>query len=171
MNRPTPEEYPEYYNQYLHLVKDGDIIEILEEQSIYVQKFISTLTEEEGNSTYAFGKWTIKEIFGHLLDTERIWTYRALRISRQDKQPMPGYDQDDYVKNSRYYKKSLKEIADEMLLLRAANLKFFKSLEEEDLLKNGMANESEFSVRAILYILAGHELYHINFIKENYLNK
>ena len=171
MGRPTPEEYPEYYNQYLPLVKDGDILEILEEQSIYVQKFISAISEEQGNSTYAFGKWTIKEVLGHLLDTERVLAYRALRISRRDKQPMAGYDQDIYIKNSRYYKKSLKEIADEMLLLRAANLKFFQSFEEEDLMQTGTANEFEFSVRAILYILAGHELYHINFIKENYLNK
>jgi hypothetical protein len=171
MGRPTQEEYPEYYNQYLPLVKEGDIIEILEEQSAYVQKFITSITEEQGNSTYAFGKWTIKEVFGHLLDTERILAYRALRISRKDKQPMAGYDQDDYIKNSGYFKRTLKEIADEMLMLRAANLKFFKSFDEEALLQRGIANDFEFSVRAILYILAGHELYHINFIKENYLNK
>jgi hypothetical protein len=171
MERPTPEEYPEYYNQYLHLVKDGDIITILEEQSIYVQKFISSIPEEKGDSTYGFGKWTIKEVFGHLIDTERILAYRALRISRRDKQPMPGYDQDDYVKNAKFYRKTLKELADEMLLLRAANLKFFKSFDDEDLMLRGIANEFEFSVKAILYILAGHELYHINFIKENYLNK
>ena len=170
MGRPTPEEYPEYYNQYLHFVKDGDIIAILEEQSVFVQNFISTITEEQGDSTYGFGKWTIKEIFGHLIDTERILSYRALRIARKDKQPMPGYDQDDYVKNSGYYKRTLKEIADEMLLLRAADLKFFRTFNEEDLLQRGIANDFEFSVRAILYILAGHELYHINFIKENYLN-
>jgi hypothetical protein len=171
MERPTPEEYPEYYNQYLPFVKEGDIITILEEQSIYVQKFIASIPEEKGDSTYGFGKWTIKEIFGHLIDTERILTYRALTIARRDKQPMPGYDQDDYVKNAKFYKKTLKELADEMLLLRAANLKFFKSFDEEDLMQRGIANEFEFSVRAILYILAGHELYHINFIKENYLNK
>jgi hypothetical protein len=171
MDRPTPEEYPDYYNQYLNLVKDGEIISILEEQSVDVQKFIASIPEEKGDSTYAFGKWTIKEVFGHLIDTERILAYRALRIARRDKQSMPGYDQDDYVKNAKYYKKTLRELADEMLLLRAANLKFFQSFDEEDLLQRGVANEFEFSVRAILYILAGHELYHINFIKENYLNK
>jgi hypothetical protein len=170
MGRPAPEEYPEYYNQYLHLVKDGDIITILEEQSINVQKFIASIPEEKGDITYGFGKWTIKEIFGHLIDTERILAYRALRIARRDKQTLPGYDQDDYVKNAKYYKKPLKELADEMLLLRAANLKFFQSFDEDDLMQRGVANDFEFSVRAILYILAGHELYHINFIKENYLN-
>ena len=170
MNRPTPEEYPDYYNQYLGLVKDGDIINILEEQSVHVQNFILSIPEEKGDHTYGFGKWTIKEVFGHLLDTERILTYRVLSIARRDKQPLPGYDQDEYVKNSRYYKRSLKEIADEMLMLRAANLKFFKSFDETDLMERGTANEMLFSVRAILYILAGHELYHINFIKDNYLN-
>ena len=134
MDRPTPEEYPEYYNQYLNLVKDGDIINILEEQSLYVQKFIASIPEEKGDSTYGFGKWTIKEIFGHLIDSERILTYRALRIARRDKQPLPGYEQDDYIKNAKYYRKSLKEIADEMLLLRAANLKFFQSFDSEDMI-------------------------------------
>jgi hypothetical protein len=170
MNRPTPEEYPEYYNQYLGLVKEGDIISILEEQSVYVQNFISSIPEEKGDYTYGFGKWTIKEVFGHLLDSERIFCYRALRIARRDKQPMPGYDQDEYVKNSKYFKRTLKEIADEMLMLRGANLKFFKSFDETDFMERGTANEMEFSVRGILYVLAGHELYHINFIKDNYLN-
>lgn len=170
MDRPTPEEYPEYYNQYLNLVKEGDIINILEEQSLYVQKFIASIPEEKGDSTYGFGKWTIKEIFGHLIDSERILTYRALRIARRDKQPLPGYEQDDYIKNAKYYRKTLKEIADEMLLLRAANLKFFQSFDSEDMIQRGVANDQELTVRAILYILAGHELYHINFIKDNYLN-
>jgi hypothetical protein len=170
MDRPTTEEYPEYYNQYLSLVKDGDIIEILEEQSAYVQKFIASIPEDKGDSTYGFGKWTIKEIFGHLIDSERILTYRALRIARRDKQPLPGYDQDDYIKNAKYYRKTLKEIADEMLLLRAANLKFFKCLDSEDLIQRGIANDQEITVRALIFILAGHELYHINFIKDNYLN-
>lgn len=170
MDRPTPEEYPVYYNQYLNLVKEGDIINILEEQSLYVQKFIASIPEEKGDSTYGFGKWTIKEIFGHLIDSERILTYRALRIARRDKQPLPGYEQDDYIKNAKYYRKTLKEIADEMLLLRAANLKFFQSFDSEDMIQRGVANDQEMTVRAILYILAGHELYHINFIKDNYLN-
>ncbi|MFA5405223.1 MAG: DinB family protein, partial [Ignavibacteria bacterium] len=108
MDRPTAEEYPEYYNQYINLVKDGDIISILEEQSSYVQKFIASIPEEKGNSTYGFGKWTIKEVFGHLLDSERILAFRALRIARKDKQPLSGYEQDDYVKNAKYYRKTLK---------------------------------------------------------------
>lgn len=170
MDRPTREEYPEYYNQYLNLVKEGDIIEILEEQSLYIQKFISSIPEDKGDSTYGFGKWTIKEVFGHLIDSERILTYRALRIARKDKQPLPGYEQDDYIKNAKYYRRTMKEIADEMLLLRAANLKLFQSFDSEDMIQRGIANDQEVTVRALLYILAGHELYHINFIKDNYLN-
>lgn len=170
MGKPTPEEYPYYCNQYLNLIKDGDIINILEEQSVLVQKFIASIPEEKADYTYGFGKWTIKEVFGHLINTERILTYRILKIVRRDKQPSSGYDQDDYIKNAKYFKKALKEIADEMLLLRAANLKFFQSFDEEDLMQRGFANDKEFSIRAILYILAGHELYHINFVKNNYLN-
>jgi hypothetical protein len=170
MNRPQPDEYPEYYNLYVNLVRDGDIVDILEQQSKDIQQFISSLKEESGDHTYAFGKWTIKEILGHLIDSERIFAYRALRIARKDKQNLPGYDSDEYVKSGNFYRRTLQDLREEMLLLRAANLKQFTNFDESDLSQKGVVNDMEFSVIAILYIMAGHELHHINFIKDNYLN-
>ena len=170
MNRPLQDEYPDYYNLYLNEVKQGDIIEMLEEQSAETQKLLASISEESGDKAYAFGKWTIKELIGHLIDTERILSYRALRFTRKDKQNLAGYDQDEYVKYGNFFKRTVKDLADELLFLRAANLKLFKNFSQEDLLEKGKANDFVFSVRAILYILLGHEIYHINFLKENYLN-
>lgn len=171
MSRPLPEEYPEYYNIYINIVREGEILEILEEQSKEIQEFLSSLSVELGDHTYAFGKWTIKEVLGHLIDSERIFAYRALRIARKDKQSMPGYDSDEYVKNGNFFRRTVSDLREEMLLLRATNLKMFINFDENDLNQKGTANENEVSVRALLYLLAGHELHHINFIKNNYLGK
>lgn len=170
MSRPLPDEYPEYYNLYINLVKDGDILDILEKQSKEIQQFLASLPEEKGDHSYAFGKWTIKEVLGHLIDSERIFAGRALRFARRDKQTLPGFDSDEYVKNGNFYRRTLQDLREEMLLLRAANLKLFSYFDENDLIQKGTANEYQFSVNSILYILAGHELHHVNFIKDNYLS-
>ena len=170
MSRPLQEEYPEYDNLYINLVKEGDILDILEKQSKEIQLFLTAISEEKGNHSYAFGKWTIKEILGHLIDSERILSCRAIRIARKDKQSLPGYDSDEYVKNANFYRRTMQDLCEEMLLLRAANLKQFMFFDDNDLNQKGIANEHEYSVNAILYIIAGHEIHHINFIKDNYLN-
>jgi hypothetical protein len=169
MSRPQEDEYPQYHNIYINLVKEGDIIKILEEQSQEIQKFLISLPEDIGDHSYAFGKWTIKEVLGHLIDSERILAYRALRFARRDKQNLPGYDSDEYVKNANFFKRTLLDLREEMLLLRAANLKQFICFDENALAQTGIANDCKFSVNAILYILAGHEHHHIKFIKDNYL--
>ena len=170
MTRPLPDEYPEYYNLYINLIGDGDIRKILESQGNDTQKFFESLPSEFGDKTYAFGKWTIKEVVGHMIDTERIYSARALRIARGDKQPLPGYDQDEYVRNGKFFKRTLRDLADEMLIIRGASLMLFNNLDEEEFLFKGKANDFDFSVRAIMYIIAGHENHHINYIKNNYLN-
>jgi hypothetical protein len=169
IDRPLPDEYPEYYNLYINLIQEGDIIGILEEQSSFAQGFFSAIPEEKGDYTYAFGKWTIKEVLGHMIDTERIMTYRLLRVVRKDKQSLPGFDQDEYVLSGQFFRRTMKDMIDEKLLLRAANLLMYKNIQEEDYMLRGTFNENEISARAIIYIIAGHELYHINFLKENYL--
>lgn len=167
--KPSPEEYPGHYTHYVDLVPEGNVLDIFESQSVITQNFLSTLTEELGNYSYAFGKWSIKEIIGHLIDTERIFGCRALRIARGDKQPLPGFEQEDYVQNAEFFKRSLSDLVDERLMLRAANIKMFRSFAEEMYLESGMVNDNEITIRAILYLLVGHEIYHLNFIKENYL--
>jgi len=167
--KPFEDEYPGHYTHYVDLVSDGNIIDIFENQSAVTHEFLSTIPEELGDHTYAFGKWSIKEIVGHLIDTERIFSVRALRIARGDKQALPGFEQDDYVKNGYFFKRTLKDLVDERLMLRAANMKMFRSFEPLSFLEKGMANDNDITVRAILFLLTGHEIYHIKFMRENYL--
>ena len=167
--KPFPNEYPGHYTHYVDLVPEGNILDTFEKQSSITHEFLSNIPEELGDHTYAFGKWTIKDIVGHLVDTERIFSARALRIARGDMQALPGFEQDDYVKNANFFKRTLKDIVDERLMLRAANIKMFRSFDKLTYMERGIANDNEITVRAILYLLTGHEIYHINFIKENYL--
>lgn len=167
--KPLPEEYPGHYTHYVGLVPEGNILDVFEMQSVITNDFFGSLTEEQGNHTYAFGKWTIKDILGHLIDTERIFSTRALRIARGDKQPLPGFEQEDYVKSGNFFQRTLKDLNEERMLLRAANVKMFRSFEPHTFIAKGVANDNEITVRAVIYLLIGHEIYHINFIKENYL--
>lgn len=171
MPRPLPLEYPEFFGLYINLVPEGDVISILGEQSKTLQHMLSQISEEQSEKSYAFGKWTLKEVLGHLMDNERLFVARALRIARGDKQNLPGYDQDEYVKNARCFKRTLKDMLEEMLMLRAANILLFKSFDEEDLQRRGFVNDYEITVNALMYVLAGHEAHHLNYIKENYLGE
>ena len=166
--KPLPEEFPGHYTHYIDLVEEGNILDMLEKQSLITQEFLSSIPEELGDHTYAFGKWTIKDIIGHLIDTERIFSTRALRIARGDKQPLPGFEQDDYVKNGFFFKRTLKDLNDERMMLRAANIKMFRSFDEHLFMEKGVANDNDITVRAVLYLLIGHEIYHLKFMKENY---
>ncbi|MCE1165809.1 MAG: DinB family protein [Bacteroidetes bacterium] len=167
--KPFPEEYAGHYSHYVDLVPEGPVLDIFDRQSALTHEFFSSIPESLGDHTYAFGKWTIKDIVGHLIDTERIFSTRALRIARGDKQPLPGFEQDDYVKNGFFFKRSLIDIVEERQMLRLANIKMFNSFEEMCFLEKGMVNDNPISVRGIIYLLLGHEIYHIKFIKENYL--
>ncbi len=167
--KPVPDEYSGHYSHYVDLVASGNIIDTFEKQSAITHEFFSMIPEEFGDHTYAFGKWTIKDIVGHLIDTERIFSTRALRIARGDKQALPGFEQDDYVKSANFFKRTLKDLVDERLMLRVANMKMFRSFEPLSFIAKGIANDNEITVRAILYLITGHEIYHINFIRENYL--
>lgn len=169
MPKPSPGEYPEYKFIYLNLLGDDDIINILSRQFNEIQEMLINVPEEDAEKSYAFGKWTLKEVIGHLLDNERVFIARALRIARGDKQCLPGYEPDDYIKNAKWFDRTLKSQLEEMQLLRAADILLIKSFDENDLQRRGFVEEDEYTVNAILYVIAGHEKHHINFIKENYL--
>jgi len=171
MSKPISGEYPEHQSIYINLIQEDNIINILSKQSEELQKLLENISEEESGKSYAFGKWTLKEVIGHLLDNERVFIARALRIARGDKQRLPGYEPDDYVKNSKCFERSLKSLMEEMLLLRAADILLIGSFDESDLFRRGFVEDYEITVNATLFILAGHEKHHINYIKENYLNK
>ncbi|WP_026897546.1 DinB family protein [Daejeonella oryzae] len=168
MNPPESNEYAPYYSTYVDTVSENVMGE-LEHQATAFPEFLKSISEEKAFYAYADGKWTIKEIVGHLIDTERIMSYRALAISRKDKTLLPGFDENEYVKNACFNDRSLNSLADEFAAVRKSNMFLFKSFSEEDLSSMGTASEKNVSVKALLYIIAGHLNHHKNIITERYL--
>lgn len=167
MNRPQTHEYPAWGETYIKLV-DGDVIEILERQVTEFTDFINSLVEK-ADYAYAPGKWTIKEIVGHIIDAERVFAYRMTCFARGEQQPLPGFEENDYVANAHFSDRSLLSLSHEFALLRKANLYLFKSLTEEELNRKGTASGKEITVRAILFVTAGHIMHHTSIIKARYL--
>lgn len=167
MNRPQASEYPAWAETYIKLV-DGDVINILEEQSRDFSDFIESLSPIADHA-YAPGKWTVKELIGHIIDTERILVYRITSFARGEKQSLPGFEEDEYVANAHFADRSLQSFAKEFEVLRKANLFLIHSLNEKDLDSSGTASGRQISVRAIVYVLAGHIMHHTAIIKERYL--
>lgn len=169
--KPNPGDYAQYYERYISLLPDEDIISILEDQKKTTEEFLKTLSEEQGNISYAEGKWTIKEVVGHIIDVERVMAYRALCFSRGETQSLPGFEQDDYITNGNYNNRTSSDLISEFVAVRNANLFMVKSFSEEMLKRSGIASENKVTVLALIYIIAGHEKHHINIIKEKYLGK
>jgi hypothetical protein len=166
--RPKAGDNNPYYDRYISLIGDDDIIEFLDEQRITSEKFLKTFTEDQGNYSYADGKWTVKEVIGHVIDTERIMAYRALAFARSEGQSLPGFEQDDYVAESNFKQRTLDDIINEFRTVRESNILLFKSLDEEILNRRGTASGSEVTVLALIYIIAGHEKHHMNILREKY---
>ncbi|WP_432710084.1 DinB family protein [Pedobacter sp.] len=167
MNRPQPHEYPEWGAQYINLVDQDDVLVLLEKQSQEFPEFLNNFIEK-ADYAYAPGKWTIKELAGHIVDTERILCYRLLCFARGETSPLPGFDEDKYVQNAHFSDRSLHSIGEEFSLLRRANQFLFKSLNETELSRSGVASGRTISVRAILFVMAGHIIHHTKIIKERY---
>ena len=160
---------PSYYNSYIDLVCENDVLFTLDEQMNFTYAFLLTIDEKKANYAYAAGKWTIKEIVGHLIDSERVFAYRATRFARKDKTDLPGFEENDYVANANFASRSLADLAEELLLLRKSNMHLFNSFTDEMMSRTGTANGGEISVEAILYITAGHQKHHIKIINDRYL--
>ena len=171
IERPDATEYAPYYERYISLVKDGDILASLSQQMDETLTLLGSISEEQANFRYAPDKWSIKELVGHLIDTERIFSYRALRFARNDKTPLPGFDQDDYIRGASFDDYSLADLASEFEHVRRAGLSLFKHLDREAWKRRGAANDSEVSVRALAYIIAGHELHHMGILRSRYLQR
>jgi uncharacterized damage-inducible protein DinB len=167
--RPDPSECAPYYRQYVELVPEGNIIDILETQLADTLLMLGDLPESRAGFRYEEGKWSLKEVLGHLVDSERIFAARALSFSRGETQPLPGFEQDDYVARGEFDARPLKSILGEYESLRLANLAFFQSFNDAMLLRAGTANGTPFTVRSVLFVLAGHELHHLKVIRERYL--
>ncbi|MFA7420457.1 MAG: DinB family protein [Melioribacteraceae bacterium] len=168
-SRPQTGEYAPYYRKYVNLVPEGSILKILNEQVSAAEKFFGEISEEKSKLRYAENKWSIREVLGHIIDTERIFAYRALRFSRNDKTTLPGFEQDDFVPNSNHDNTLLNDLVEEFILVRKANLKMFASFSDEMWIRIGIASENAMSVRALAYNLAGHFIHHIAVVEEKYL--
>ena len=166
--RPEAGEYAPYYERYIALVPDNAILNTLEKQLSDTVALLSSRSEADGDFCYAPGKWSVKEMVGHLSDSERVFAYRVLRIARNDKTPMEGFEQDDYVRFGPFRQRRLADVIDEFAQVREATLTLFRNLAESDWTRRGMANNNEVSVRALAYIIAGHELHHRNLLREKY---
>jgi len=166
--RPGPDEYPAYAQGYVSLITGSNILETLRTQLQQFAALFSGRSERDGDFRYAPGKWTVKQVVGHVSDAERIFAYRALRIARGDQTPLSGFDQDDYVRAGDFNQRTLGDMVDEFADVRMASLALFTSLNEEAWLRSGVANNQPTTVRAIAFIVAGHELHHRRILKTKY---
>ncbi len=168
--RPEIGEYNPYYSSYVNLVQDGEIIEILHEQIKETSRLLKDITDQQAHFRYAPNKWSLKEVIGHIADTERIMSYRLLCISRGETVSLPGYDDMEYVRNASFNNQSIHELLENLTAVRQSTLNLVKSMDQDAWIRRGSANGSEVTVRAIVSIIAGHELHHRQIIKERYLN-
>jgi uncharacterized damage-inducible protein DinB len=166
--RPQPGEYALYYDRYICLVQGEDILDTLDQQRRQTMLLLCGRDDEEGDFRYAPDKWSVKEVLGHVCDTERIFAYRALRISRADATPVEGFEQDDYVRNGPFAQRPLADLVEDFIAVRRATLSLLRNLDEAAWSRRGIANKNEVSVRALAYIIAGHELHHRRILEEKY---
>jgi len=170
IDKPAPGEYSPHAIVYISLLPDDkQVLQCMWDNFEMVRNLMVSLPDDKLFYRYAPGKWSIKETLVHIIDDERIYAYRALRIARNDKTPLPGFEQDDYVPYSKADERSLESIYAEYTAVRTSTLWMFNSFHDDDLLRIGFANNSPMSVRAAAYHIAGHELHHLNLIKEKYL--
>ena len=167
--RPESGEAAPYYDRYISLVPGTDVLAALDDQRRQTLLLLSGRTEADGDLRYAPDKWSFKEVVGHLNDTERIMSYRALRIARGDQTPIEGYEQDDYVRNGPWGRRPLTDLIEDYIAVRRATLSFFRNLDEPAWTRRGVANKNEVTVRALAYTIAGHELHHRKILEEKYL--
>ena len=169
MNPLRSDEYPAIYAAYIETI-NGDIMELLNAQIVTFPEFLESIPAGKSEFAYAEGKWTIKEVVGHVIDTERVMTYRALRFGRNDTKELIGFEPEDFVANARFNERSLESFAEEFVLVRKASLALFEHFNDHELARKGIASERLTSVRAFMYIIAGHLNHHRNVLRERYLD-
>ncbi|MCL6603183.1 MAG: DinB family protein [Paenibacillus sp.] len=170
LNRPSKEEYNAYYERYVQLVPEGNIYDILTQSLKNTTDFFSNVGEDRAHYRYAEGKWSMKEVLGHITDNERIMCYRLLRIARGDTTPLAGYDQDVLISGSSFDKNPVADLLEDYAAVRRATLTLFRGLSDEAWSRRGCVNDSESSAKAWAYIIIGHEIHHMNVINERYLD-
>jgi hypothetical protein len=169
--RPRAGEHAEYYGRYVAEVPDGNILDTLRDQLGDTVEMLQAVPEDRETYRYAEGKWSLREVVGHLIDTERLFAYRALAMSREDGVDLPGMDQDAWVASSRANHRTLGEMCDEWVALRRANIHMFAAMDAEQGARSGVASGFTFTVRSFPWIMAGHELWHRRLIRRDYLEE
>jgi uncharacterized damage-inducible protein DinB len=165
---PSPDEYAPYWARYISQVTNADVLSVLRGGFEETLSLLDAAGEARAGYRYAPDKWSVRQVIGHLLDTERIWTYRALRIARNDRTPLAGFEQDDYVRFGPFENCSLAELAEELEAVRHSTICLYRSLDEEGWSRRGTASDMEVSVRALAFTTAGHEIHHRRILREKY---
>jgi hypothetical protein len=171
IERPSDTEYSAYYGGYVNSVPEGDVVAILEQQGGELAEMLRAAGEARGGFRPAPGKWSLKEVVGHVSDGERVFSYRALRIARGDATPLASFDQDAFVAGADFGRRSLSDLTDEFVAVRAATVALLRSLTTEESLRAGTASGAGVTVRALAYIIAGHERHHARAIRESYVEQ
>ena len=166
--RPGPDEYAPYYERYIRLVAPDDALEALIAQAEPTARCLGAVDEAGALRRYAPGKWTVKQVVGHVVDSERVFAYRALRIARGDATPLPGFDENRFAEHGDFDARPLADLVLEYRAVRAASIALFASLSEVTLGRRGVANDTPVSARAIAWMIAGHELHHRRVLIERY---
>lgn len=169
IQRPGSDEYAAFYAGYIGRVPEGtDLMECLAGQADELHALLSSTSEQHASTRPAPEEWSIKEVIGHICDTERVFAYRALRIARSDQTPLAGFDQDEFVRGTNFNARSLADLLDEFAFQRKANILCFKALTDIETARTGIASNHPVSVRALLYMLAGHVIHHLVSLKTDY---
>jgi len=166
--RPTEQEYEPAFARYISLVPEGNFFELLQAQTQQNRDFFEGLSEEAGNYRYAPGKWSLKEVLGHVMDGERIFSYRTLCIARGEQQPLPGFDENEYARIAGYDQIPLQKVLQQYDALRSSTRLLLEQLPDSAWTTKGTSNQKPISVRALAYIIAGHERHHMGVIAERY---
>jgi hypothetical protein len=169
--RPQADEHLEYYSRYIAQVPDGDLLSMLRDQAIDTVALLRGVPREREDHAYAPGKWTIKEVVGHVTDAERVFAYRALTFARSPGSSLPGFDENAWVPGGNFAARTLADLVEEFQVVRAATVQLARHFDDETLKCRGIANGHEISVRALLYIIAGHERHHVALLRERYLDR
>ncbi|MBX3146231.1 MAG: DinB family protein [Gemmatimonadales bacterium] len=169
-DRPAADEYAPYYERYVAKVGSGDLLSLLASQTTAVNALLQTVTDERAATAYAPDKWTIKEVVGHLIDAERVFSYRALTFARLDQNPLPAFDENAWVPPARFNERLFVTLVDEWLLVRNATIALLAGLPDDAPTRRGTASGHEVSVRALAYIIYGHLAHHLEILKTRYLS-
>jgi uncharacterized damage-inducible protein DinB len=168
MSKPESNEYAAAYARYVEKVPDGEIVATLEQQGAETERLLTAAGEERGSFRYADGKWSVKQVIGHITDAERVFAYRLLSFARGEQQPLPGFDENAYMESSSFDAQPLADLVDAFAAQRRSTVLLMRQLSDEAWTRRGIASENPITVRALAWIIAGHERHHVGILRERY---